>query len=494
MQHRFARVMALFMLGNSGIPDALAQVTDPNIPPSDEPVNYINPVIPNAGDVVIAFGTTTHLQNPTDHFHVENARLELDHLSLDALRARYPTQFGNQAQVTFTTTDNNILGVVVWGDYTRRAQPDGSQLNSFQVAVPCLSSGPFTDASGNVFTSDGFGLGFDDLYGISFSGQGYDQTYNAYRTFLSGGQNTGSYTGTKQFNAAQFRQGVYSCSVQKADRNPLVGNPTSLQSQIVNEGMDLGGDSAAEQAPTTTTDGNATSGGDDTDWGVGFRVGQVNYGGTAGYQIDGRVNRSFRVLAGNRSLLTVDMPISYQRVAGQEQFRIFGAVSLVVPVTRRWTLEPRLAYGYSSAPQQDLKGQVASASLASRLFFNNPFGRGQLVVGNMVGYSKVTNVQFAGQSVDEKTENWNTRNGIAYELPLKDRMGGRQVSVRASYAYTRYFGDELFSKYLHEATVSMGVRLRGDSMRTRSESMRFGFLYKWGRAYKAGFAYVGYRF
>ncbi|MHA0111779.1 hypothetical protein ACXYUI_32535, partial [Klebsiella pneumoniae] len=74
--------------------------------------------------------------------------------------------------------------------------------------------------------------------------------------------------------------------------------------------------------------------------------------------------------------------------------------------------------------------------------------------------SQSTGVKFGGQDVSGATRNWSLRGGGAYELPLKARVFDRVASLRASYAYTRYLGDDLFARDQHEATFSLGVRGR----------------------------------
>ena len=52
-----------------------------------------------------------------------------------------------------------------------------------------------------------------------------------------------------------------------------------------------------------------------------------------------------RILSGNRALLIVDVPMSYQNIRGHTQLRVSGSASLLYPLTRRWTVEPRRVSG-----------------------------------------------------------------------------------------------------------------------------------------------------
>jgi len=445
---------------------------------------YTNPFVPQPGDVVVSIFPTGSSSEIYDRFHVADATLEMEHLSPSALTARYPDQL-TTAQPGSMTSDSNILGVVVWGDYGA---------SRFTVTVPCKSEGPQPDASGSLIDGGGFGYPFQDPYAISFSGADYAQSYQAYRTFLAGGQNTGTYRGSRTFSASQFRGDVYACSVERAGVNPLAGNANSLQFQMVSAALDPSANSSSEQAPQVTPAAGLTMGEDSSQWGVGFSAGRVEQAGQAGYQLIGRVNRSFRILSGNRALLIVDVPMSYQNIRGHTQLRVSGAASLLYPLTRRWTVEPRIAYGYVNSPQQQLSGRLATASLASRVFFGHVAGRGQVTLGGMVAYSRTDGVRLSGLPVPERTENWTLRGAAAYELPLGRRVAGRQASLRASYAYMRSFGDHLFNRDLHEASMSLGVRGRGESARSRFETLRLGVTGAWSNNYSRYMAFVGYRF
>lgn len=445
---------------------------------------YTNSFVPNPGDVVLRIFPTSSQNQIYDRFHVDNATLEMEHLAPAQLSARYPAQLAN-VQPGAMTTDNNILGVVVWGDYST---------SGFTVTVPCRSEGPSPDASGSLIDSQGFGYPFLDPYAVTFTGADYQQSYQAYRTFLAGGNNSGTYQGSQTFTASQFRSDIYACSVERAAANPLAGNAGSLQFQMVSAGLDPASLAGTEQAPHPTADGHVTMDRDDSQWGLGLSGGRVDQGGRAGYQISGRINRSFRILAGNRSLLIVDVPVNYQSVGGKTQVRLSAAVSLLVPITRRWTIEPRIAYGYVRAPQEQLSGRLGTVSLASRLFFSNVGRRGQLSVGSMVAYSRTDGVHLSGSPISAATTNWTLRGATAYELPLGRRILARQASVRASYAYMRFFGDLLFNRDLHEASFSIGVRGRGESARNSFETLRVGVNGAWAKAYNRYMAFVGYRF
>jgi len=460
--------------------------------------------IPNPGDVVALFidqnANQQNFQNAIS-FNVENIGLELDHLSPQALQNVSPQLGATTAKAPFFV--NNIMGVAVWAAYGN-IENQGQNLpenHSFVLTLPCRSNG-FINPPGDITIgfaanapaiSTHWRVPFSDPYGIRFSAPTYQQGFAAYQAWLAGGT-ASSFTGTQTFTASQFRGEVFACSVRNSPSNAIAGNPASVQAQVVTAGLDFSGNVPGNDAPTTTSTGQPTMGLSESQWGVGLQAGRIEMSGRGGNQIEARINRSFRVLAGSRSLLSVDVPLSYQRLGGQDQWRGFAGLSLVVPLTRKWTIEPRLAYGFATMPEQKLSGQVASVSLTNRLFFGHVFGRGQLSVGNLVGYSRTVNVRYAGAAVGGTRENWNLRGALAYELPFKSRVLGRQSSIRASYAYTRFFGDELYARYMHDATLSLGVRMREGTVRSRFETLRIGMSGALAHGYNRISGFVGVRF
>lgn len=397
-----------------------------------------------------------------------------------ALENASPQRFAGDFGINPLTADfdfisgasvNGVVVVALGGNSPDPTDPTGD----FEVFVPCLSTGEYVIQPGGVSGPDDSGF-----YGLDFEASSYQQGYADYRSWLDGGNVDPDFQGDREFTAAQFRTDVYGCGVTDAGVNPIVGNPDSVQFQQVSDGLDL-------SAPQL--------GDDDAAWGIGLRAGRTQYGGRYGTQVAARVNRSFRPFEGSRTLLTFDVPVTYQRVAGQEQWRGYAAAALTVPLRPWWTVTPRLSYGFASAPDEEVKGQVAAATLASNLFFPDLVGRGAVTLGGMVGYSKVTRVEFAGKAIDGgKTENVSFRAGGAYELPLATRLFARTASVRGSYAFTLLTGDALYVNKVHELSASVGVRSRGGEQRNSFELFRLGLMARLAERSNAASMFLGYRF
>lgn len=332
----------------------------------------------------------------------------------------------------------------------------------------------------------------DHEFYISF-GNSYAESYQRYLNFLASDQPSNE-NEDFSFFASQgapatgraFRNAIYGCSVANGYQNPIVGSPVSQQFQLVTEGLDL----ATTDSPTPNMSGEL----DASSWGVGVWTGPVSSSSQDGFELSARASKSWRAFEGGRSLISLDMPVTFQRIGGRKTYRGSIAASLTYMMSRRWSLEPRIAYGYTSSPDDDLKGQVIATTLASRLTFDS-IGRGTLTMGNMLGYSKVVDVKFMGRKVkDGGTENWTLLNGFAYDLPLKLRAGGRSTSLRGSYMFAHMFGDDLYTRNVHLVSASLGIRLRESSVRNRNDLLRIGVNGKFANNYTAVYAFFGYRF
>ncbi|MHA6768524.1 hypothetical protein [Sphingobium ummariense] len=409
-------------------------------------------------------------------------------------------------------TTSNILGTQIWGRYRNQTLTNGLEIAQLTVTLPCRSAGRrsvFEQGVVNPTSLLGRAIqqgyydqppegishaAYDNIdgiyanpYAVTFTGADEDEVFSRYEQFLDADSTQGQWTyganpdGTpNSFTSTDLLQAAYGCSVSGAGVNPLVGNAQSLQHQMIESALDF-------TQPSLTPD--------EAPWGIGMRIGRINRQGAVGTSYEARISRSFRLAEGSRALLIFDVPVSYEDVKGVRTLRASAAVAARVPVSRIWSVEPRVAYGYVYAHDQQLKGQMLTGTVSSLLYLDNLVGRGALTIGNMAGFTKVLKAQLYDYDVGNRTDNFVLRNGLAYELPLAGRgVGQRQTSLRASYALTNYFGDDLYTDTLHEATLSLGVRTRESDIRNSFEVVRVGLIAKKGEHYKSGHIFIGYRF
>jgi len=474
----------------------------------------VDPIVPNPGDVFFAVfqrvpgspNSSTRVQ--TDNPNYPSMTLALENFDQATLQTRYPALNFNPAQpgstgYTIYNASANILGVplninstVLSGQNFNLNTGVGSGTYSpytqIVITIPCLSNPtvPVVNDPANrleFFNSNGTYFAGNNVAGLYFEENTYQSSLQAYRDFLNGQPIArGGTTGATPNTGAAFRSAIYACSVANGYGNPLVGSAVSQQFQLVTGGMDL----ATTDTPTPNVEGKL----DDSSWGLGLWGGPLGDQGNNGFAIEGRVSKTWRAFKGSRSLLAIDVPLSYQKLADRQTFKAGVGASLIWQVNRRWSLEPRLAWGYTDAPDDDFRGQVFATTIASRYAFSG-IGRGRLTIGNMAGYSRTFGLHFMGHGVDNgETENWTLMNGLAYDLPLKSREGRRALSLRGSYAFAHMFGDTLTTPDVHIVSASLGVRLREDTVRNRDNLLRVGFNGKFGSGYHTVQAFVGYRF
>lgn len=255
------------------------------------------------------------------------------------------------------------------------------------------------------------------------------------------------------------------------------GSPNSLQFEAVKSALDLES-IEPEGEDRFGPEGDAdTIGGAITYWGVSGQNGQ---------RYEARYQHARRIFKGSRARLVIDMPvdISHAGTSVSEFGSEPGAtavlatvnVGLEVPVQPNWLITPRVAYGVALAGDYfGGNGELASASLTSRYQIRH-VGRGDVVIGNAVTYTHSDKLLTSQQGFFPAV-NWVFRNGVAYQLPLKSRMFGRQSSLRASYVFTVTTLTDVPYKHEHEVGLSMGVRTREAEQKNGFEQLRMGLLY-----------------
>lgn len=275
--------------------------------------------------------------------------------------------------------------------------------------------------------------------------------------------------------------------------DPVAGNPGSIQGSLARSGLDLSsGDSAIEQSAATGANAKDLPG---DPWMVGGSFTTFSAGDRySGQRFDGRIQRSFRLAEGGRSLLKFDMPFSYSETNGARAASLqLGVGAEFTVIDRRWSLEPRVGYAITASDKLGSIGHMGTASVTSR-FVIDGVGRGRIAIGNMVGYMSTISTAFTGYDFDPAIRNTVLRNGVAYELPVKARALGRSLSVRGSYAMTNLLGTKVYANTFHEATLSVGVRGREEGVRNARDLIRFSINGAKAADYKSLTFGVGFRF
>lgn len=273
--------------------------------------------------------------------------------------------------------------------------------------------------------------------------------------------------------------------------DPLAGNPSSLQSTLARSALDLtNGDSLIEES--ASGEGGANTSGDPWIVGGAFTTGSAGRFDIS--RLDGRIQRGFRVFEGNRALLKFELPFNYTRISGAKAYSAQLGVGLEMPlIDQRWSLEPRVSYGLVYSGDAGAAGHILQGSVTSRYVISG-VGRGRIVIGNMVGYSRTLDPPGTDANINPDLKNVVFRNGLAYDLPIKGLVGGRSTSVRASYGFTAFVGDDLRNNSFHEATLSFGLRGREESTRAMRDLIRLNLSTVQAKGYQTYTVGLGFRF
>ena len=257
---------------------------------------------------------------------------------------------------------------------------------------------------------------------------------------------------------------------------PTYGSPNSLQFTAGSLALDMDDIQPEGEERMMPAGDSDTIGVTGTYWGVTGQQGQ---------RYDLRYQHARRIGEGSRARLVIDTPINIlhsgpDKVIGEKSgsTALLGTVSVGVelPVKSNWLITPRVSYGFASAPAFfGGNGEIITGSISSRYKLPQ-VGRGDLVIGNMVAYTKTIDLLLS-KSFFAKVDNFVFRNGLAYQLPLKSRMFGRQASIRGSYVFTIATKDPLSYEQTHEVGLNVGVRTREAEQKNSFEQLRIGLLY-----------------
>ncbi|MET0372461.1 MAG: hypothetical protein ABW039_13930 [Sphingobium sp.] len=281
------------------------------------------------------------------------------------------------------------------------------------------------------------------------------------------------------------------------------GNPNSVQAQALNTAFDI---------QSIDEEGSARFEMPDSDL-VGLAMSRWVTGGHDGERLDISWQHSSRIAEGSRARLLINLPLSvirtdpvayylspprqFVRVALEKQLTVQGSISAAVefPVTKSWTLTPRATVGFSdeerpsrvttielvSAPPptrnsgDPSNAELATLSLMSR--YSTRVGRGDLVLGNMIAYSTTVKIGLVNVPYYQRSGGFAFTNGLAYQLPLKQRLFGHQTSMRISYAFTHLDCERAPYKDYHQAALNFGVRIREQSAKAGMDMLRIGLSY-----------------
>lgn len=296
-----------------------------------------------------------------------------------------------------------------------------------------------------------------------------------------------------------------------AAADPTYGSANSMLHQVASVALDLA-DLAPEGPAIYTPEGDSDT------VGIAATLGKAGLQSLERYDL--HYQHARRIGEGTRARFLLDVPVSLlhadsftvtgQSDGGPSSFT-FGAhtsgwatisAGVELPVTRNFQITPRVNYSNLRADAfNGLGGERVGPSVTARWRLPQ-VGRGDFVLGAMVGYEHSLKTLLSTTAFYESEHFWTLRGGIAYQLPLKSRMFGRQASLRASYVFTDVTGQPFMPyKKTHELALNLGIRTREAEQKTRYEQWRVGLVFTHtdneftsAAGYNAGTLTLGYRF
>ena len=259
--------------------------------------------------------------------------------------------------------------------------------------------------------------------------------------------------------------------------DPVAGNPTSLQSELVGEAFESGG------FRQWNTIGLVMSGGT-------FKAGDFT-----GRNLTLPLSYTFGFDEGDpRMKLQFKLPLTWQQVEGASIYAAAPSVAFTVPVTTGWALTPGVSYAATGSVEAASVAQMVGGSLTSDYRITDfPRSGATLAVTNLVGHVRTLPFSFRGYGFDPGLRNTILKNGVSLEHPLGVTLfGDGDLVAQASYAHSWFLGTDLFMKQYHELAVSLGAPF--EELEAVADELRFGVTWTFGKDYNGFAVNFGYEF
>jgi hypothetical protein len=269
----------------------------------------------------------------------------------------------------------------------------------------------------------------------------------------------------------------------------LIGNPNSLQGSLNRAVLNLDEPSEVLDEAIAVRRESDPSG-----WMVGGRIGTYSSLNSDTTFAEGVVERSFRLGEGSRSLFKVSAPFNFSKYDnGDTQSSATGRIAYEKAIlSGKWAVEPSAAIGYVFQSGALDSGALYTVGVSSR-YKIAPVGRGHIIIGNAITYSSTIPIENDSIKTAE-VANTAFRNGVAYQMPVGERVFGRQTWLRASYTYTNLTGDDVFLDKYHDVSVSYGFGSKESTVRQAADTFRIGLSGVFGKEFNSYSLNLGYRF
>lgn len=266
--------------------------------------------------------------------------------------------------------------------------------------------------------------------------------------------------------------------------DPIAGNPSSLQTQMVTSDFD---NNFTAFASNVRAEGGGV-GATNNLIGVGAEFSSFSVQGVRNEAVTVPISYTTRNDLDPRRQLTIHLPVTVQRVEDAVSASIRVGGSFRYPINDNWALTPAVGYGITGSADLGSVGSIAGVSLTSQYTFR--FQGLDFSLGNAIGHYQSTKLSAEGYSFDPKVRNTVFRNGVLLSMPAS--LMGRRGAYELSYINTIYNGTELYSNKYNEIGVTVGTNRSANVARSY---LRAGLsLFKGEKDIKGGKFNIGYWF
>ncbi len=234
--------------------------------------------------------------------------------------------------------------------------------------------------------------------------------------------------------------------------DPVAGNPTSLQSNLVSSAFEQA--FAANTTQLRDSSVNVTPNSRNSNLiGVSARFGTLKAGGLEGNYYSLPLSYTFRSNDDPRKSFTLKLPIHMVEVDGAKSYNIGLGASMTLPINNQWSITPGLQYAFMGSLEMGSAAQMVAGSVTSAYTWDLGSNY-RLSMGNMIGYYKTMKFKYQDYEFDPDIQNTVLRNGLMLSIPTDGLYKDTLVEVFAT--DTRFFGSELYIDSYDEIGFAFG--------------------------------------
>jgi len=220
---------------------------------------------------------------------------------------------------------------------------------------------------------------------------------------------------------------------------PLAGNPSSLQGQMVASDFKLGSAAASPGASSTRQSPFAVGVGGGTYRQGGFDISVINVPVSKAFGVDSNDPRKQLLVNGQFNYVTIGEASSYQGGLG---------VGYRHPLSDNWYLTPSVSYGVIGSSDLVSLGQILSSSLTSDYQFNvNEY---TYSVVNMFGFYKTLPLNVSDINSDPDISSYVLKNGFFVSKVLPFEVFDHKLKLKGFFTDTEFFGSKVFARQYNE--------------------------------------------